>query len=245
MKLCSSCHTTKSDDHYSSGQYKLNSGICKSCYNKQYRLNNLERLRKNERENKKRKYHQNTDYRTSLLEVRKKYYLDNKKNKLNYNKKYYADNRNKVLQSVKNYSLNNKDKIKTYHNNYYKNLRNTNINFKLKSSISASINFYINKNKKSTLKYLNYTIDQLRLHLESRFEFWMNWDNYGKYNPKVWDDNNPMTWTWQIDHIKPHSMFKYISMEDEEFKQCWSLDNLRPYSSKKNFIDGVTRVRHQ
>jgi len=33
-------------------------------------------------------------------------------------------------------------------------------------------------------------------------------------------------------------------MEDQEFLDCWALDNLRPYSAKQNFLDGVRRIRH-
>ena len=65
----------------------------------------------------------------------------------------------------------------------------------------------------------------------------MNWNNWGKYNPKTWDDNDSSTWTWQIDHIIPVSHFKYNCESDEEFKKCWSLDNLRPYSAKQNIIE--------
>lgn len=73
----------------------------------------------------------------------------------------------------------------------------------------------------------------------------MNWNNHGKYDPKTWDDNDPNTWTWQLDHIIPHSEFKYTSTEDEEFKKCWALNNLRPYSAKKNLIDGASKIRHK
>lgn len=34
-------------------------------------------------------------------------------------------------------------------------------------------------------------------------------------------------------------------MEDNEFQRCWSLDNLRPLSSKQNFLDGVRGTRHE
>lgn len=44
--------------------------------------------------------------------------------------------------------------------------------------------------------------------------------------------------------IIPHSEFKYISMECEEFKRCWALKNLRPLSAKLNLLDGVKRIRH-
>lgn len=66
----------------------------------------------------------------------------------------------------------------------------------------------------------------------------MNWNNWGRYNAETWDDNDPSTWTWQIDHIIPQSKLKYTSMDDENFKKCWALDNLRPLSSKENLEKG-------
>jgi hypothetical protein len=84
----------------------------------------------------------------------------------------------------------------------------------------------------------------LKEHLEKQFELWMNWNNYGKYNAKIWNDNDSTTWTWQIDHIIPHSTFQYVSMQDDSFKKCWAIENLRPLSSKQNLLDGVNKVRH-
>jgi hypothetical protein len=102
----------------------------------------------------------------------------------------------------------------------------------------------ISKKKNSKMsKYLPYTMQELKRHLESLFEPWMTWENYGKYN-KNWDDNDQSTWTWQIDHIKPHSMFNYSSVYDDSFKECWNLNNLRPYSAKLNIMDGSKRTRH-
>jgi hypothetical protein len=95
------------------------------------------------------------------------------------------------------------------------------------------------------MKFLSYTIEELKLHLEKQFESWMNWDNYGIYKSKLWDDDDQSTWRWQIDHIIPQSNFLYTSMEDENFSKCWDLNNLRPYSAKQNCIDGATRVRHK
>lgn len=42
----------------------------------------------------------------------------------------------------------------------------------------------------------------------------MSWDNMGKY--------------WEIDHIIPLNLFHYNTEQDEQFKVCWSLANLRP-----------------
>ena len=47
----------------------------------------------------------------------------------------------------------------------------------------------------------------------------MNWDNYGE---------------WQIDHIKPKSWFHYENETDQQFRECWSLDNLQPLWAKDN-----------
>jgi hypothetical protein len=115
--------------------------------------------------------------------------------------------------------------------------------------VSRSINTFLkshgySKNKKSTKDYLQYSISELKEHLEKQFEPWMNWQNHGKYNAKTWDDNDSSTWTWQLDHIVPHSKFKYTSMEDQSFKECWALSNLRPYSAKQNILDGTSKKRH-
>lgn len=67
---------------------------------------------------------------------------------------------------------------------------------------------------------------------------WMTWDNHGVYKLNEWDDSNSNTWNWNVDHIIPHSNFYYTSMEDQEFKDCWALSNLRPYSAKQNILDG-------
>ena len=72
----------------------------------------------------------------------------------------------------------------------------------------------------------------------------MTWNNQGKYNPEIWNDSDQSTWTWQLDHIIPQSDLPYASMEDDNFKKCWSLENLRPYSAKQNLIDGSKRLRH-
>jgi hypothetical protein len=132
---------------------------------------------------------------------------------------------------------------------WVKNKRKNDPAFKLRNLISSHVryglsNSGVSKNGESCWKYLPYTPQQLKSHLESLFESWMNWQNRGLYKTDEWDDNNINSWKWQLDHIIPHSEFKYTSMEDEEFKKCWALSNLRPYSAKQNLLDGVNRTRH-
>lgn len=48
-----------------------------------------------------------------------------------------------------------------------------------------------------------------------------------------------MTWetwgaVWEIDHIKPLSHFRYESISDPLFRECWALNNLRPLLRAEN-----------
>jgi hypothetical protein len=121
----------------------------------------------------------------------------------------------------------------------------------LHSIISSSINraLYRKKSSKYGYSYLEYLptnyIEDLYKHLEKQFEEWMFWDNWTIYDPTTWNDNDKSTWTWQIDHIIPRSDLPYSSMEDDNFKKCWALENLRPYSAKQNILDGVNKTRHR
>jgi|SRR5579859_5617953 len=196
------------------------------------------------------------NYQNNKVDVLKKsndYYKNNKSKALLREKKYRQKNKIKIAIYQKNYAIKNKSKLNSYRKKYYSNKRikrKLSINQRLRKCISASISYYLkrnnsSKNNQSINKYLNYSIEDLKKHLLSQFEPWMNWDNYGIYNVKMWKDNNLSTWTWQIDHIIPQSDLPYTSMNDNNFKKCWSLDNLRPYNSKQNFLDGITRVRHK
>jgi len=42
-----------------------------------------------------------------------------------------------------------------------------------------------------------------------------------------------------IDHIKPKCSFFYKSMDSQEFKDCWSLDNLQPLFAIDNMRKGA------
>lgn len=128
---------------------------------------------------------------------------------------------------------------------YNKNRRESNPAHKLRSTITTLISRTIKSKgshkKGSSTKYLPYTFEELRSYIENLFEPWMTWENYGIYNVRTWNDHDSTTWTWNIDHIIPQSTLPYISMEDENFKKCWSLENLRPYSAKQNLVDGNKR----
>jgi len=159
-----------------------------------------------------------------------------------YRKKYYDINKDYIVLKSKNWSEVNKDKKNETNRKYVVKKYATDPIFKIKNRISWMVRAAIKNNDGekdgSITEYLPYTIEQLKQHLESLFEPWMTWDNHGKYDRKIWDDNNFATWTWNIDHIVPQSNFLYSSMADNDFQKCWALSNLRPYSAKQNLIDG-------
>lgn len=69
-------------------------------------------------------------------------------------------------------------------------------------------------------KALGYTWPDLKDHLERQFLPWMGWENWGR--------------EWEIDHIRPRSSFRYESIEDPTFRECWGLSNLRPLPRAEN-----------
>lgn len=71
----------------------------------------------------------------------------------------------------------------------------------------------------SVFDILGYSPEQLKQHLESKFQVGMTWDNREQ---------------WHVDHIVPDSWFTYSSINDEQFKKCWSLENLQPMWKLEN-----------
>jgi len=197
---------------------------------------------------KKAKYHQNN--KEVILKNKRIYHRENKE-KLNLKSKKYRQNNLELLKEKDRiYSRTHRVERRNYFNQFAREQRKKFPHIRIKHAISANINNALkssnsSKNGESIKKYLAFSPQELKIHLENQFESWMNWNNYGRYDSKSWDDNNPSTWTWQIDHIIPHSIFVYSSMEDENFKKCWALDNLRPYSAKQNSIDGSSKIRHK
>lgn len=175
-----------------------------------------------------------------------------KDNKISYRsyciqcyEKYKAD------ESTK-YKKNNSESLILYHRNYMAEKRQNDLGFKLHGIVAKTVLEMLKKNDtskddKSCNEFLEFTSDQIVEYLMNHpeKEWWMNENNHGNYNSQIWNDSDPATWTWQLDHIIPRSLFKYISMSDIDFKICWSLENLRPLSAKQNLLDGATKIRHK
>lgn len=103
----------------------------------------------------------------------------------------------------------------------YKNDTNYRLARIIRSRLYSAMN---QKFKYGTIKYLGCSIEEFRVYLESKFEPWMTWGNYGKYN-KNKD-------TWQIDHIRPLDGFN-LSDEKELIDAC-SYINMQPLKAIDN-----------
>jgi hypothetical protein len=208
-------------------------------YQKEYKIKNIdkEKLRskihyKNNKENINKKH--------------KKHYEENKENINKKRKEYKKNNKEKINSYIKKYNEEHKKEIREREKRWSKARRKNEPSFRLRKIISCSVNRALKRSGSSKngsiLKHLNIT--EIKKHIESKFEYWMTWQNQGKYNPNTWNDNDSSTWTWQLDHIIPQSNLLYDSMEHSNFKKCWALENIRPLSSKQNLLDGVNRTRH-
>lgn len=151
-----------------------------------------------------------------------------------YNVSYYEQNKEREKNRVKQFRLNNPDYVKKYYeqnkekrNNWYNEKRKNDSLFRLKTNIKASIknSFKRNSYKKisKTELILGCTYEEFKQHIESLWEPWMNWDNYGLYNGEL-------NYGWDIDHIIPTSS----AATEEELIKLNHYTNLQPLCSKVN-----------
>lgn len=146
-----------------------------------------------------------------------------------YAKKWYTKHKEEAKEWWQNRSEEQKAAKAEYNKNWKNKQYTENTIYRLRIIISTSMMRSIKKNKtnKRLYRYLGYTIEELKEHLEHQFEDWMNWDNLGLTATKEKE-------TWQIDHIIPVNTFNIKEIGDEEFRKCWALDNLRPLDSYIN-----------
>lgn len=209
-KVCSKCKETKHlsmffSDRSARGGKKADCKDCYKIYSKSVRARRSEGERK----------------RLASLSIEKKAMLY--KARVERLRAYYIENAERIKKSSAEYYLNNKDLVNKNRSERRKILRATNPEFYIKERISCLIRIGIKRRsatkRGSVWGKLGYSAMDLKLHLESKFLPGMSWENRDE---------------WHIDHIIPQSYFRFTNTEDEEFKQCWSIDNLRPLWAADN-----------
>lgn len=157
----------------------------------------------------------------------KKYYSVNKEKSLEYSKKYRQLNRicyNEYHRKWASSPEQRKKACERVKKRYHKKLK-YNLNYRINKIFSDNIrdSLYSKKEGHGWTKLVNYTLIDLKQHLEKQFKEGMNWNNYGK---------------WHIDHIIPKSYFMFTHYSEQAFKDCWALTNLQPLWAKDNYTKG-------
>lgn len=126
-------------------------------------------------------------------------------------------------EKVKKYKIDNKEKIKEYNIQYWSKRLKSDELFRFKSVIRKRISYLIRNKNLSTEEIIGCSFEEFKLYIESKFENWMNWENYGLYNGEY-------EFGWDIDHIIPLSS---AETQDDVYKLC-HFTNLQPLCSKIN-----------
>lgn len=153
-----------------------------------------------------------------------KKWVENNKDRVKINQIRWRKNNNQKSREYKRkYSLKNRKKINAYRRKRRKIDPLHKITHNVRSLIRQA--FRYNGIKKNTLseKILGCSFQEFKKYLESKWEPWMNWENYGLYNGVV-------NYGWDIDHIIP---LKTAINEDDVIKLN-HYTNLQPLCGYKN-----------
>jgi hypothetical protein len=194
MKICNKCRTEKSLEQFNRNKHKFDGYHiwCKQCVsntNKKLYVGNSERIK------------QQTN----------KYYYDNKDIILPKLKEYRnkPEIKNKQQQYIKEWVKDNKEHYKQYQNEYQKQYYKDNPHVLICLNIKRRCLNGIDDDR------VKYNSIELKYHIETLFEPWMNWDNIGE---------------WELHHNIPVSWFEI----DTPPHLINDLRNLYPLSKEEN-----------
>ena len=222
-------------------------------YHKEYNLKNKERLKEQHKayylKNKEHLNEKSREYylknKGRIIENQKKYYLENKEHIAKYSKEYCKDyylknkehmrkiakewrskNKESISLRGRKHFLENKEHIYKRTNERKKIRRKNDPNYKLLSNLRTRLWYALKGNSKSasTMELIGCTINELRKHLESKFEPWMNWENQGLGG-------------WDIEHIK--ACFHFNMADPKKQRACFNWSNLQPMEHIANIKKGT------
>ncbi len=223
-KTCTKCSIEKTLDNYHNDK-RASDGVvshCKVCsknYHKKRYIDNIDKIK-----NSHARYRENNKEKEKSRH--KKYSIENpEKIKLN-EKKWREANLERSKNNKKEWWKNNPN----YSKEYKKRRRETEPLYKLKNDIRYIIlNSFKDKGFKKntkTLQILGCTFEEFKVHLESKFESWMTWNNRGNWNGQPSEINT----AWDVDHIIPLAS----AINEEDVIRLNHYTNLQPLCSYTN-----------
>jgi hypothetical protein len=138
------------------------------------------------------------------------------------NQKYNSGNKRKIKEYNKIYNACNRKKINLQVNTRY----HSDPLFKLRKLVKTRIYHLISHTKHSfrCQEMLGCSLEELKYHLESQFQPWMTWKNWGGHSISTPDT------TWDIDHIIPLAS----ACTEEDVYRLSHYTNLQPLCSYHN-----------
>ncbi len=148
---------------------------------------------------------------------RKEHYLLNRRKALSARQEYRREHREEIAAHRRGYIAANRE---AYNAQRRKKMRN-NADYRIRANLRRRIHSALKGVAKSvrTLELLGCTIEQLKMHLESKFQSGMTWENYG------YDG-------WHVDHVKPCAKFDLTDLKQQA--ECFHYTNLQPLWKKDN-----------
>lgn len=161
----------------------------------------------------------------------KRWLASNKDHKSEKNRAWYEANKTKVLSKAKEYRDSNREHRRQVNSNWLKRNKQrrreylSNINNRLAHNLRSRVNCMIRGRIKigSAVQDIGCSIEELKIHLESKFVPGMTWENYGLKG-------------WHIDHIVPLSSFDLTDVD--QLKKAYHYTNLQPLWAEDNLSKG-------
>ena len=245
--ICSKCKIEKPISEFGKARDRTRGhrSQCKYC------LKEYEKKNKLHIQERKRVYRQT--HKEKLAAKRHEYYLNNKDKVKEYelqnadrikevHKAYRESNKELINKNNRVYQKANLDKFRVGNKKHYKknkanilkkgnewkiNKINSDPLYKLKVRTRTLV-YCAFKNKTfkkgtKTTNILDCSFKEFKKHIESQFESWMTWDNYGMYNGEF-------NYGWDLDHIIPIS----TASTEEDVIKLNHYTNFQPLCSHTN-----------
>lgn len=204
MKICRKCRLDKEDSEFYRSKEGWLKSVCKICHNQTIRANRAKNPGK-------------------WKEYRRAHYEANKATIAEQHKAY----REAKAEYLKEYKK--QPRFKKYRREYAKKRRTVDpvyrIRHSLRSSISRGMKMLNHDKTCSTVEVLGCSFADFKLYIESKWECWMSWENYGLFN-------GTSDYGWDLDHIIPLD----TAFNEMEIKELNHYTNFQPLCSFHNRI---------